>query len=371
MSNSVHLYQFRRSLISTDYREQIIADTIEGYLAGDGIKDSPLAVWGRMCLDRGDPWWYGCEGKEGEEREAAILARVQAVIDLYHSIKDEGYRGNPISVYFDETGQVRLYDGFHRISILTLLGLDPVLNIRIATHDPAPELRGQGDKGAGSRDFPLIDKLNEINSGPNSYHPIDDPRMADIHIWRQDSQARLELILPHLVGNTVIDGGCSEGFFSRQLAKRDFSVTALDYDPRRIAITRYISIINDLKLEYIMGNWEHEILGRYWDNVLLMSVIHHHLLNLGPDRVAEFLARLQGTCERLIVESPVTAHDVAWTDKKLAFKFTVESLGEYLEGATGMTLIKVFRIPGDLPPRDIEEAVPWARRPIFILEAQA
>lgn len=359
----------RRSLVSTDYREQIIRDTIELYLRGEDREDSPLANWGRMCLDRGDPWWYGCEGKTGEEREKAIQKRVRDVIDLYHSIKENGYRDSPISVYFDEKGQVRLYDGYHRISILAMLDMDPVLNVIIARHDPAPELRGEGDLGAGSRDFPLEETLIEVNSGKNIYNPIEDPRVKDFHVWRQDSPARLELFSPFLEGTTVLDVGCSEGYFSRALAKQGYEVTALDYDPRRIAITRYLSLINNLKLEYIVGNWEHEVQGRYWDNILLLSVIHHHLLNVGADRVKEFLGRLRGACGRLFVESPLTSRDLSWIDKPNAFKFTVEDLGEWLEEATGMRLIKVFRILGNLPQRDIEVEVKWARRPLWILES--
>ncbi|KKL99789.1 hypothetical protein LCGC14_1810950, partial [marine sediment metagenome] len=75
--------------------------------------------------------------------------------------------------------------------------------------------------------------------------------VADFNIWRQDTHARLDLILPHVTGKTVLDVGCSEGYFSRALATRGFKVTALDYDPRRIAITRYLSIINNRDLDYL------------------------------------------------------------------------------------------------------------------------
>jgi len=364
-------YRIRRSLISTDFREEIIQDTINMYLRGEDMSESPLVKWGRMCLERGDPWWYGCEGKEGEELEEALQTRMRAVVELYHSIKKSGYRDTPISVYFDDTGQIKLYDGFHRISILSLLGMDPVLNVVIAIYDPDPELRGEGDQGAGNRDFPLADKLREINSGDFSYHPIDDPRVADFHIWRQDTPTRLDLILPHVTGKTVLDAGCSEGYFSRVLADRGFKVTALDYDPRRIAITRYLSIINNLDLDYITGNWEHEVRGRSWDTILMMSVIHHYLLTVGPDVVKEYLERLRGSCKRLILETPLTSKDVSWIDKPDAFKFTVESLGEYLEEALDMKLIRLFRIRGNNPLRDIEVEVKWMRRPIYIMEADA
>jgi len=363
------IYKISRHLISTDYREGIIRETLEMYLKGEPLKDTPLVEWGRLCVTRGDAWWYGCAGLEGEALDKALVARAQVVVDLYFDIKQNGYRGSPISVYFDATGQVRLYDGFHRISILTMLDMDPVLNIRIATHDPAPELRGEGDPGAGARDFPIADKLREINSGDFSYHPIDDPRVKDFHVWRQDTQARLKLIVPYLREGSVLDAGCSEGYFSRALASLGYDVTALDYDSKRIAITRYLSIINNLDLSYITGNWETEIRGNKWDNILMMSVIHHHLLNLGAEPVKEYLSRLKGSCNRLFIESPLTSRDVSWIDKPNAFKFTVESLGEYLEEATDMKIIKVYRILGDLPLRDVETEVPWARRPIYILEA--
>ncbi len=367
-------YLIRRSLISTDYREKIIRDSIEMYLRGEDIRNSPLVEWGRMCLERGDVWWYGCEGKEGDEREKAIQARMRYVIDLYWSLK-QGYTGTPISVYFDETGQLRLYDGFHRISIMTVLDMDPLLNVVIAKFDPSPELRGEGDLGAGQRDFPLVETLVKLNQTPeskyNSYHPIDDPRVAHFHIWRQDTQKRLDLILPFIKGETILDIGCSEGFFSRELTKRGFKVTALDINPRRLAVTRYLSIINNLSLDYITGGWEHEVRGRTWDTILMLSVLHHHLLYKDIDTVSEYLSRLRGCCKTLILESPLTSRDLSWPPPELrdTFKFTVEGLGEFIEEATGMKQIALFRIPGDLPPRDFEIPVKWARRPLFILEA--
>ncbi len=366
-------YRIRRSLISTNYRDEIIQESIEMYLRGEDVSTCPIIEWGRMCIKKGDVWWYGCEGKEGDELETALQARMRDVIDLYYSIKEKGYQDTPISVYFDDTGQVRLYDGFHRISIMAMLDMDPVLNVVIASFDPDAELRGEGDQGAGNRDFPLADKLREINSGANSYHPIDDPRVADFNIWRQDTHARLDLILPHVTGKTVLDVGCSEGYFSRALATRGFKVTALDYDPRRIAITRYLSIINNLDLDYLAGSWEHEIQGRSWDTILMMSVIHHHLLHKGPDVVKEYLERLRGSCKTLILGTPLTSRDLSWPAPELrdTFKFTIEGLGEYLEEATGMKLTRVFRILGDLPQRDIEVEVKWMRRPILVLEADA
>ncbi len=373
-------YRIRRSLISTGSGswghkiQEIIQDTVRLYLQGEDLTESPLMKWGRQAISEGQ-WWYGCEKKTGEEREQAIQARVLKVIDLYHSLKKQGYLGTPISVFFDDTGQIQLYDGFHRVSLMAMLDMDPVLNVVISYHDEDPKRRG---------DFPLVDALKELN-GPSKnpawegylYQPIDDPRLTNFHVWRGDSQRRLNHIRPHIytersyhiTGETVLDIGCSEGFFSRALAAEGFRVTSLDNHKKRIAVARYLSIINNLRIEHITGSWESEVQGRTWDTILMLSVLHHHLLHKDRETVSGYLNQLRGCCRRLIVETPLTSKDVSWIDKPNAFKFTVEGLGDYLEETTGMKQIALFRVPGDLPPRDFEIPTKWARRPIFILEA--
>lgn len=327
-------YTISNRLLPTDYREEMITKTLDLYLEGEDIWESPLVRWGRKVVARGD-WWYGCEGLAGTELEACILSRQRDVIRLYHSLKEKGYNGSPISIYFDKkTGDVQTYDGFHRLSIMKYLGIEADMNCVISHHHPDPNQRG---------DFPLAETLEEINSGNNLYQPLDDPRVEGWNTWRHDSQHRLNFLLDDtLVPGTVCDVGCSTGFFSRELTRAGFKTTGLEASKKRIAVARYMAAIENVEMDFIEGRWQHELNGRKFDNLLFLSVLHHDVLAQGLDQLKKDLAILRSSSARIVVEMPIASAGVKWLDKerKDLWDFTPIGLVNFLEEATGMTLLK-------------------------------
>jgi len=194
------------------------------------ISDSPLIQWGRRTLKQG-AWWHGVEKVSLEKREEALQRRQRRVIDLYLDIKNNGYNGSTIFIFFDEDGNVKTYDGFHRLSIMKYLGMEVMVNCEISSR---------------KTDFPLVKELIDMNSGKNLYQPCDDDRLHAFNVWRSDSPKRLNFALDNLAEGTVLDIGCNEGYFSREMTKKGYRVTALDYSRKRIAVTRYLSTINNL-----------------------------------------------------------------------------------------------------------------------------
>lgn len=335
-------YVISSKLLPTDYREEMITKTLDLYRDGDLLDNSPLIEWGRRVVARGD-WWYGCEGKDGQDLEGCLLRRQKQVIELYHSLSDRGYTGSPISIFFEkDTGQVQTYDGFHRLSIMKYLGIEADMNCVVSHHHPDPNQRG---------DFPLAEALAKIHSGHNLYQPVEDPRVEGWTLWRPDSYARLALVKELLVPGTVVDVGCDTGFFSRGLAREGYQVTSLDHSPQRLAVARYLATISNLEINYILGPWHHELNGPHFDNVVMLSLLHHDFLARGVDPTFKNLEILRGRCKRIIIELPIRSKQVSWLpeDKKDAWDFKLEELVMRLEAA--LDLLCIQAMPGTHPAR--------------------
>lgn len=328
-------YIINSRILPTDYREEMIRKTLDLYLEGEDLRESPLVKWGQKVVKRGD-WWYGCEGLGGQELEVCILSRQSDVIKLYHSLKDNGYKNTPISIYFDKkTGEVQTYDGFHRLSIMKYLGIEADMNCVISHHHPDPNQRG---------DFPLAETIIEINSGRNLYQPINDPRVGGWHVWRPDSQIRLNILMDNnLVPGSIVDVGCDTGYISRALSRAGYQVTSLDGNSKRLAVARYIATIKNVEMDFIEGRWQHELRGRKFDNVIMLSILHHDILANGIDQLQEDLRILKGSCKRLIVEMPLKAAGVKWLKEhqKNSWDFTLKGLVQFLEEATEMKILRV------------------------------
>lgn len=339
-------YKIMNTLLPLGQRDKMFMGTLDALMIGENLNESPLAEWGRAALKAGR-WWYGCE--KAKNQEECIERRINKFIDLYHSIDENGYVGSPISVFFDDGGQVHVYDGFHRLAIMKYLNMRIKVNCVISTHDANPARRG---------DFPLVKAMIKLNSGKNLYQPCTDSRLKDFKVWRHDSVKRLNLILEHIKGETVLDIGCSEGYFSRELAKRDFAVTALDTDKRRMAITRYLATINSLELGYHVGSWQDYLKnleeGTCFDNVLFLSVFHHDMLKLGPTKAFASLQAFRGRAKRLFFECPPKSSEVKWLSekKKKAWAMSEDVFRRRIEVNTGMRT----------------KAVWHGIRPIFVLE---
>ncbi len=330
-------YRILNTLLPLGHVEKAFKETFDMLVKGENLTKSPVAEWGRRAMAAGR-WWYGCQS--AADTENAIRQRMAKVVNLYNSIKQKGYDGSTISIFFDKEGQVCVYDGFHRLNIMKHLRMRVLVNCVITTHDPDPARRD---------DFPLANTMIKLNKGRNIYHPCDDPRLSGFKVWRPDSRKRFSYIRPNLVGQTVLDIGCAEGYFSRMLAKKHYVVTALDTDKRRIAVTRYLAVLNNLKLKYHVGSWqgymENLEEGVGFDNILMLSVFHHDMLKMGADKAFKTLQLFRGRVKRLFVETPTDSHQIKWLspEKQRAFQITEDAFKYRLEENTGMKITDTWR----------------------------
>ncbi len=324
-------YQLLNTLLPLGHVEKAFMKTFDMIEKKQDLIKSPVAEWGRRAM-AADRYWYGC--RKYSDQEGAIRRRLDKVVRLYHSIKENGYNGSNISIYFDEDGCVRTYDGFHRLNIMAYLRMRVKVNCVITP-------RG--------KDFPLAETMMTLNKGKNLYHPCDDPRLKGFKVWRPDSLKRYSYIHPKLGGQSVLDIGCAEGYFSRMLAKKQYAVTALDTDRRRIAVTRYLATLNNVQMNYHVGSWQKYMEnleeGVGFDNVLMLSVFHHDLLKMGPDKAFKTLQLLRGRVKRLFVETPTDSRQIKWLEagKKKAFHLTEEDFKSRLEENTGMKITDTWR----------------------------
>ena len=329
----------------TELFKNRIFDTLAMHKRGEDLAHSPVAEWGRETLARGE-WWYGCE--KAEDQEKAIKERLRKVVDLYTSLKKYGYAGANLSVFFTKTdGKVHLYDGFHRVAIMDYLGIHTNVNVVITIRDPNPQRRG---------DFPLARTLIKLNSGKFMYQPCRDPRVKDFKVWRKDSLQRLTYILSKLQDHTVLDVGSCEGYFSRELARRGYAVTAIDSNRSRVAVGRYLAAISGVIVKHEVITWQ-KFLQKdiHFDNMLFLSVFHHTILHVGVKRAFLDLQGIRGKANRVFLEAPIDAGKIKWICPKqeTSYCFTETEFKNKLERHTLMKVTDVWRLT----------------RPIFLLEA--
>jgi len=110
----------------------------------------------------------------------------------------------------------------------------------------------------------------------------------------------------NLGGKSVIDIGCSEGFFCQECAKRGAGpVVGVDTSLGRLICASFITVKERLNIRYRMGVFpDLEIRGTF-DYVLCLSVLHHSLAKkdvwkvLHMEEFANELAILRGQLKRL------------------------------------------------------------------------
>jgi len=342
-------YKIKASLIQASWFEEAIFKTLDMYEAGKDITDSPLNVFQRNYLT-----WGGRHrsliGKENDF-EKGLKDRTIDFIELYKRIKDNGYdEDSPaLLVWFDNDGFIRLYDGHHRISILKYLGLDP--DIWVET-----EWQSIDVENTVGCDFPLVKKLVEKHGARRLYHYVDDPRVKDFWINRPDGPSRLKYFSKKLVGKSVLDIGCSEGYFSCEFAKMGYKTTGIDIDKKLIAIARYLALINNTKVKFRTMEWEDLLRENdvFFDNIFYLSVLHNEVNHFGEAQAFKNLKIFRGRTKRLFIEVPDISVQKDWSHI-----FTLPQLLPRLERETGMKVEEIWQGP------DGE-----AYRPIIILTNQ-
>lgn len=203
--------------------------------------------------------------KEFEYKGNSVLNRIKRLPSLYQNIKENGIQ-EPIHV--EATGE-RL-DGSFRTKIATYLGIQEVQAIlhRFTYKD--------------IDDWFIERKLRarQLSSGDPDYYEFsynekwNNGKAGKVH---RENAERWKTILS-LVGRSVTDVGCNEGYISLQLARHGKQVWGVDHDQIHLAnlnklIFEYIDK-KDLDAEYVWGDIE---TAKYpeTDTALLLNIIYH------------------------------------------------------------------------------------------------
>lgn len=339
------IFSVRASAIEPSWFESDIHATIDLYVAGKNTENSPLASFLRNRAYCGRTH-LSCAGVD--DYEAAIQARQRAVFSLYESIRQDGYKGSPLLCYWTDTGLLRVYDGHHRLSILRYLGLD----CEVPVQDEWAGINADLHSPKDSHGFPLLEKLKLPSGRVRVYQPIDDDRVRHIQVERPDSQDRLDWILPRLATGSVLDIGCSEGFFTRALLRLGRRVVSVDIDKNLIAAARYLTTRENLAGDYRCVPWV-QVAGECCPNILYLSVLHNEVNAIGETRAFKALEQLRGKCKRIFIEVPDVKRQPDW-----AHVFSPQKLIQRLEKCLAMKLADEFHGYRPIYLFEREEAVP-------------
>jgi len=197
-------------------------------------------------------------------------------------------------------------DGHHRLAVAWTMGRREVAATAVPPRAPTTlqSLVLACAQTRGRRElYQPIDGL-EFNGGWNIVRRCDD---------------RLGMMLAFLaaVGRpisalSVLDAACSYGWFVNEFSKRGAAATGVDTDPAALKAGR---IAYGLRAEQTVQSDLHAFLsicGRTWDVVLLLSVLHHFVLNPKrgrPDELLRKIDRVTGTC--LFIDTG-QAHERWW-----------------------------------------------------------
>ncbi len=298
------------------------------YDRGESLTDSPFI--------KAKQWMHHvyCHNK-GSTIESAY-ERQQQIIDLYENIKKNGYDGSRICIWFDDEGFVHLGDGFHRIAILHYLNQDVLVNADTNWTDLYD--------GQKHKDFPLEEVLSkEAPQGKWTYQPVNDPRLKGWQVDRYDAKQRLDYILPKIKGKRVLDIGCSEGYYARELAKRGYEVTAVDRRPGLIAAARYLTVLEGLSVDYrVVKDWAESPDGGF-DTILFLAIIHNDMKVIGVDKGIEKLQLLRSKANAVFMEVPNNDNERGWgRSPHPAYDFHAPESLKAIEVSMGMTVTDKF-----------------------------
>lgn len=314
-------YKIKNTLIPEVWFQDKLSATFDLHEADRDLSESPLIEFYRYHRDS----WRHESCAYPSDMEASIHERQERVLELYESFKENGYTGSLFLCWFRDDGRIFLYDGFHRLAIMRHLGIEADIEV---------ETDWEGINGHISRDFPLRKMLTLPSGRVRVYQPIDDERVKDIPVERKDTQERSEWIMEHLAKGSVLDIGCSEGFFTRALLREGYRVISVDTDPKLVAVARYLTTTSNLKGDYRDGMWQDLIKDSgHFDNILYLSVLHNEINSLGEEEAFASLALLRDKSNRLFVEIPSIETQSDW-----AHIFGIEKIIPRLENVLGMAI---------------------------------
>ncbi|WP_457653570.1 hypothetical protein [Rhodocaloribacter sp.] len=229
--------------------------------------------------------------------------RLQRLEDLYHGIKENGYklqeeiepeedpfswepdspfrRYDEVVVCIDRKGRILLRDGKHRLSIAKILGIEKI-PVRVGLrHKDWMDFKSEIFEWAMSR-------------GGQSYQPLLHPDLANIPAQHDDG--RFELMKDNLLvqSGTLLDIGAFTGYFCHRFEEIGFDCTAVEYHPLNVyfmarlkeALEKRFRIENRSILEWTD-------ISEY-DVVLALNIFHHFLkTEASHTQLIELLRRLR------------------------------------------------------------------------------
>jgi ubiquinone/menaquinone biosynthesis C-methylase UbiE len=141
---------------------------------------------------------------------------------------------------------------------------------------------------------------------------------SDYHRWKLHGPALLRAV-GDVEGSRVLDLGCGQGWFSRQLARRGARVTGLDWSPSMIAIARERERRHPLGVGYVCA--DATSIGKRWParSFDLVAACMSLQDMPRPDRALRGAARVLKPRGRVVVSvlHPVnTAPEAHWTTRE-------------------------------------------------------
>ena len=137
-----------------------------------------------------------------------------------------------------------------------------------------------------------------------SYHPNFFESSGRKHV-RQDCMGRLKSIQDHIEPGSLLDVGCSEGFYSFGLHKNCSRILSIDKEPQLIEIARTIQQDQNqgwnidfrcMELDDVLSGIGH------WDACLYLSVHHHIISQFGLDIAKDILRKLSEKCDTMFFD---------------------------------------------------------------------
>lgn len=326
-------YKISNLLIEKSWFEDIIHETLKLYENNGYMENSPLIEFQRNWKNGGGKH-VDCEHVLEEDYENCIQKRQKNFFKLYESIKKDGYNGSEFLCFFKDDGSLHVYDGHHRLSIMSYLGIEEDVNIETEWKG----LNADAYSPKESCGFPLREKLRLPDGRVRVYQPIDDWRVADIKPERPDSAKRLAFILNNISGNSVLDVGCSEGYFTRSLLSKGYNVTSIEIDESYLSVARYLTTINNLRGNFRHTSWQDIIRsGEIFDSILYLSVLHNEINTLGEKAAFDNLKLLKGRVKQIFIEIPNIEIQSDW-----AFVFEPDKVIPRLEKILEMKVKEIY-----------------------------
>ena len=117
-------------------------------------------------------------------------------------------------------------------------------------------------------------------------------------VYRKHVDSLLELLSP--MGETLLDVGAGEGLIAHRLEQQGWKVTAIDFDPKAVELSKNVRLGSAYDLSEFSGQF---------DVVLLADVLEHFE---DPSRVMQQIEECASRKRYLVVATPPPTHKDPW-----------------------------------------------------------